>query len=597
MGDSSSFEILSRGGGSGEPRQLAEDSFREDDSLESGLESMRIKLAVMKVREELNRDEPPSSIDLAPVNKKLSDNDADENEDFKLEAITELETQLEQIQKFEKQRGGEISDRRTAPVTKVTVTKHPVINRNSSASLVNQIRSHVSALVNLFSSVFEALLIKLEGTEDPPPEINPMMARKAREFEARFQRQIFEGKQKALVMESASLKHKLHRHDERQLGAYLKSLHQVLKCCLSALTAYTHHLPFTSASPQLIFPPPLKALAALVKVASKEAFEVLSNDEGSVAQQLSEDADRLVFTFDKFSAKTKDQKQSQEMRLLQRLARKTFGSGGDDSSPIVTPVKKPSRAKKQKEIIPRSNRLLRQRAQHSKAKIELSANSQSPSRAKTPKPSSERSPTHDARKNNSPAKSLPKSSPINQQPKLVVPTSHSPARNELTPSIGKTPDQTDLRPISKISEFTEFGEMSINPDHLVDSHAKNSLKMMAFEQESPRTNITRSTQDRVAAPPVDHFTSSPFGKTSSIKKKSGVKLLDIDSVELEHLVAHKSLSMKPVGAIGAPPSGQNPMLLVGEISQCVVNEVVAKVCEELMAMDIVSSIVNVELSK
>ena len=84
-------------------------------------------------------------------------------------------------------------------------------------------------------------------------------------------------------------------------------------------------------------------------MASKEAFEVLSNDEGSVAQQLSEDADRLVFTFDKFSAKTKDQKQSQEMRLLQRLARKTFGSGGDDSSPIVTPVKKPSRAKKQKE--------------------------------------------------------------------------------------------------------------------------------------------------------------------------------------------------------------------------------------------------------
>ena len=87
MGDSSSFEILSRGGGSEEPRQLAEDSFREDDSLESGLESMRIKLAVMKVGEELNRDEPPSSIDLAPVNKKLSDNDADENEDFKLEAI------------------------------------------------------------------------------------------------------------------------------------------------------------------------------------------------------------------------------------------------------------------------------------------------------------------------------------------------------------------------------------------------------------------------------------------------------------------------------------------------------------------------------
>ena len=82
-------------------------------------------------------------------------------------------------------------------MTKVTVTKRPVINRNSSASLVNQIRSHVSALVNLFSSVFEALLIKLEGTEDPPPpEINPMMARKAREFEARFQRQIFEGKQK-----------------------------------------------------------------------------------------------------------------------------------------------------------------------------------------------------------------------------------------------------------------------------------------------------------------------------------------------------------------------------------------------------------------
>jgi len=180
----------------------------------------------MKVREELNRDEPPSSIDLAPVDKKLSDNNADENEDFKLEAITELETQLEQIQKFEKQRGGEISDSRTAPVTKVTVTKHPVMNRNSNASLVNQIRSHVSALVNLFSSVFEALLIKLEGTEDPPPEINPMMARKAREFEARFQRQIFEGKQKALVMESASLKHKLHRHDERQLGAYLKSLHQ-----------------------------------------------------------------------------------------------------------------------------------------------------------------------------------------------------------------------------------------------------------------------------------------------------------------------------------------------------------------------------------
>ena len=139
--------------------------------------------------------------------------------------------------------------------------------------------------------------------------------------------------------------------------------------------------------------------------------------------------------------------------------------------------------------------------------------------------------------------------------------------------------------------------MSINPDHLVDSHAKNSLKMMAFEQESPRTNITRSAQDRFTAPSVDHCASSPFGKTSSIKEKPGVKLLDIDSVELEHLVAHKSLSMKPAVAIGAPPSGQNPMLLVGEISRCVVNEVVAKVCEELMAMDVVSSIVNVELSK
>ena len=84
----------------------------------------------------------------------------------------------------------------------------------------------------------------------------------------------------ALVMESASLKHKLHRHDEHQLGAYLKSLHQVLKCCLSALTAYTHHLPFTSASPQLMFPPPLKALAAMVKVFSVtnmfHAFNVLS---------------------------------------------------------------------------------------------------------------------------------------------------------------------------------------------------------------------------------------------------------------------------------------------------------------------------------
>ena len=50
----------------------------------------------------------------------------------------------------------------------------------------------------------------------------------------------------ALVLESASLKYKLRR-DGRHLEAFLRSLYQSFKCCVSALTSYTHHLPFCTS--------------------------------------------------------------------------------------------------------------------------------------------------------------------------------------------------------------------------------------------------------------------------------------------------------------------------------------------------------------
>ena len=159
-----------------------------DASLESGLESMRIKLAIMKVREEM-MNEPSDEVKSRVVYPQT-----------KLEAIEQLESHLEQIQNFEKtsfksDNSVNIDSSPTkAPVSKV-VLKAKVTAQNSP--ILTQIQSQVNCLNDLMTSTFEALLLKLESCDSTAPqEPNPPMAKKAREFETRFQRQIFEGKQK-----------------------------------------------------------------------------------------------------------------------------------------------------------------------------------------------------------------------------------------------------------------------------------------------------------------------------------------------------------------------------------------------------------------
>ena len=149
----------------------------DSDGSESGLESMRIKLAVMKAKEhELEHD----------------------NMSSKLDAISKLDSDLQEIQRLES-----FSKPNLKPVSKVVLTKKPAVGptmkKSGVSGISGQIESQVEAIVACFTKIFEALVVKLE--EPKKSEENPLMVKKSKEFETRFQRQLFEAKQKVKVSE------------------------------------------------------------------------------------------------------------------------------------------------------------------------------------------------------------------------------------------------------------------------------------------------------------------------------------------------------------------------------------------------------------
>jgi len=426
--------------------------------------------------------------------------------------------------------------------------------------ILSQIQSQVNCIIDLMSSTFEALLLKLESHDSTAPlqEPNPQMAKKAREFETRFQRQIFEGKQKALVLESAALKYKVGPSgDGRHRDAFQRSLYQCLKCCVSALTSYTHHLPFCDDNAKLLFPPALKTLVQQLQLAAAESRNVA--DTGiQRTDQLAKDCERLKTTIERFS-----NQQEGRVKMIEKLAMQKFGATSSVKNlPATTNGTRKKIRKKQKEIIPRSNAVLRQRSEHSRAKLASPASTNPPEES----PRTERS--------------LPKSNATSR-----------PVHNEIKGS-----------PSEKIDKL----DSPIQVDDIDNHHAINSLKRMAFEQEEPSLD-SRKGLNHFPSPRVEGRSESPTHRFETGLESAaaggrcgGVKFLDIGSDELNELI----MGRRRIGGVRpeltrAPPSGggleNNPMLLVGQIAQTVVNDVVVKVCDELLSVDIINNLIDVEL--
>ena len=100
---------------------------------------------------------------------------------------------------------------------------------------------------------------------------------------------------------------------------------------------------------------------------------------------------------------------------------------------------------------------------------------------------------------------------------------------------------------------------------------------------------------RVPSPRIDQSSGTRVN-TARPSVKPGLRFLDIGTDELDDLMAGRGLAQ--VRLTRAPPCGgleNNPMLLVGQIAQSVINDAIVKVCDELLSVDVINNLIEVEL--
>ena len=258
------------------------------DGMSDDLQSMRIRLAVMKAKEQCEEDE-------GSIIRQEAIDEVDSN----LQEIIALESPFtDQVKpvssKGEDRTKSEKSIRHTSKLTK------QVQNENKD-KIICQITSQINGITATFSKIFQALVVLIQehNLNENAPSSSTVEAEKinkrSREFDVRLHRQIFEAKQKTIVLKGSMTKHQLHRNKKTRYEVN-KSLYQSLRCYSSIINAYLNHLPLSGRH---LFPSSLQALFDVLSTVAYIAEEL--NFER--ASQMVSDTHRLSAVFNQFQSK------------------------------------------------------------------------------------------------------------------------------------------------------------------------------------------------------------------------------------------------------------------------------------------------------
>ena len=363
------------------------------ECISDDLQSMRIRLAVMKAKEQCEKDSEQRTIRQEAIDEV----------DANLREIIALESPFPEENKTVKSR----YPRKKSPVKKKNkedeALKTIITTKEEKDKTANQINSQMNLISETYTKIFQALIVLINEHH-----LNDEMVlstieldkinKRSREFEVRLHRLIFEAKQKTLVLKGSMVKHKLH-DTRRTRDEANKALYQSLRCYSSIMTAYLNHLPLSGRH---LFPSALQSL-----------FEQLSA-VGHIAQDLSfknsnqiiSDTHRLSAVYNQFQPKFQKAEEEfiskspaskmfgsdKNLKIINNLAKQKFGEPPPalnlsslrsprrksnlkrdammkSGNAVTTPRTFSGLRVKQKEIIPKPTKLLQDRVQHSKQKI------------------------------------------------------------------------------------------------------------------------------------------------------------------------------------------------------------------------------------
>ena len=364
----------------------------EEECISEDLQSMRIRLAVMKAKEQCEKENEGSAI----RQEAIDEVDANLREIIALESPFQMESTIEQSN----------TQRKKSQVKK----KKPLeeqLKTNSNPNdekdrTVGQINSQFNGLSDTYTKVFQALIVLINEHH-----LNDEMVlstievdkinKRSREFEVRLHRLVFEAKQKTLVLKGIMVKHKLHNTHKTKDQAN-KALYQSLRCYSSIMTAYLNHLPLSGRH---LFPTALQSLFEQLNSVCYLAKDLNFKD----SSQIIADTHRLSAVYNQFQPKFQKQDEDLEskspatkmfgsgknLKIINKLAEEKFGAPPPalNLSSLRSPRKKSNLKReammksgntlstprtfsglrvKQKEIIPKPTKLLQDRVKHSKQK-------------------------------------------------------------------------------------------------------------------------------------------------------------------------------------------------------------------------------------
>ena len=377
--------------------KIVEDASSKDgsdaDCISDDLQSMRIRLAVMKAKEQCEEENEARTI------RKEAIDEVDAN----LREIIALESPFPTENRTEKS----ISPRTKSPEKKRKAhddaSKADNTTKEGKDKITSQVESQLIGIGETYTKIFQALIVLINEHH-----LNDEMVlstiemdktnKRSREFEVRLHRLIFEAKQKTLVLKGAMVKNKLHDTNKTRNEAN-KALYQSLRCYSSIMSAYLNHLPLSGRQ---LFP---SALQALFQQLSSVGY--LANDlKFKNSNQIISDTHRLSAVYNQFQPKfhkTDEELTSKSpaskmfgseknMKIINNLAKQKFGAPPPalnlsslrsprrrtnskrdammkSGSAVATPRTFSGLRAKQKEIIPKPTKLLKDRVKHSKQKI------------------------------------------------------------------------------------------------------------------------------------------------------------------------------------------------------------------------------------
>lgn len=357
------------------------------DGVSNDLQSMRIRLAVMKAKEQCE-EEDGNEI----RHEAIDEIDSNLREIIALESPGVNGTGLKSSNKKESGRQQKVSRNET----------NPKLLKEEKSKVISQINSQLDGITSMYSKIFQALIVLINEhhlNEQASRSLNEVekINKRSREFDVRLHRQIFEAKQKTLVLKATMVKYQLHNNQKTRFLAN-KALYQSLRCYSSILGAYLSHLPLCGRQ---IFPSSLHSLFEILGTVAYHAND-LTFDK---AQQMISDTHRLSAVYYQFHSKfhrNNDDYTSKSpaaemfgsaknLEIIDSLAQERFGTPPPaiDLTSLRSPrrksnikrdtmmksnqVEKSPRTfsglnKKPKQIIPKPTKLLQDRVKFSKGK-------------------------------------------------------------------------------------------------------------------------------------------------------------------------------------------------------------------------------------